>query len=288
MAKSSQKPAGAEQPANQRGKSRFNSSARPARVVLPERPPRAVDNEIVSILLGADPASLVEKALDAVKATPPERIESLPSPSPASEETPVASTVVSTQLLVQEEFLPKPVQSPVSDYDVKISPAVEVEEEPEVAGIEQDTALEGEFPAASPSTLESAVTSHHAPVPFPAPASPVSQAGRKARTAAHSAETQEVSISSFEEFAERWKHGLRKGQLKICEVLYQKTYAVGQTECITSFSELGRLSGLKMRQCFNVIAQLEALKFVERARSADTSNKKDQGSVIRFYLFPTQ
>jgi DNA-binding MarR family transcriptional regulator len=99
---------------------------------------------------------------------------------------------------------------------------------------------------------------------------------------------QDGSISSFEEFAERWKHGLRKGQLKLCEVLYQKTYAVGQTECVTSFSELGRLSGLKMRQCFNVIAQLEALKFIERSRSADTSNKKDQGSVIRFHLFPVQ
>jgi hypothetical protein len=97
-----------------------------------------------------------------------------------------------------------------------------------------------------------------------------------------------MSISSFEEFAERWRHGLRKGQLKICEVLYQKTYAVGQTECVTSFSELGRLSGLKMRQCFNVIAQLEALKFVERARSEGSSNKKDQGSVIRFYLYPVQ
>jgi hypothetical protein len=97
-----------------------------------------------------------------------------------------------------------------------------------------------------------------------------------------------VTVSSFGEFAERWKHGLRKGQLKICEVLYQKTYAVGQTECVTSFAELGRLSGLKMRQCFNIIAQLEALKFVERTRSAATSNKKDQGSVIRFHLYPVQ
>jgi hypothetical protein len=74
--------------------------------------------------------------------------------------------------------------------------------------------------------------------------------------------------------------------LKVCEVLYQKTYALGETECVTSFSEMGRLSGLKMRQCFNIIAQLEALKFVERAKSEATSNKKDQGSVIRFYLFP--
>ncbi len=76
--------------------------------------------------------------------------------------------------------------------------------------------------------------------------------------------------------------------MKICEVLYQKTYAVGRTECVTSFSELGRLSGLKMRQCFNIIAQLEALRFVERSRSESTSNKKDQGSVIRLHLYPAQ
>ncbi|MDQ3257408.1 MAG: hypothetical protein M3R15_26580, partial [Acidobacteriota bacterium] len=97
---------------------------------------------------------------------------------------------------------------------------------------------------------------------------------------------QDLTISSFADFAERWKHGMRKGQLKVCEVLYQKTYALGEIECITSFSEMGRLSGLKMRQCFNIIAQLEALKFVQRAKSEATSNKKDQGSIIRFLPFP--
>ena len=120
------------------------------------------------------------------------------------------------------------------------------------------------------------------------PGRPADRAAMTGAPGAMRTDAQGGSISSFDEFAERWKHGLRKGQLKICEVLYEKTYAVGRTECVTSFSEIGRLSGLKMRQCFNIIAQLEALKFVERSRSTDTSNKKDQGSVIRFYLFPIQ
>ena len=93
-------------------------------------------------------------------------------------------------------------------------------------------------------------------------------------------------IISFEGFVNRWRHGLRKGQFKVCEVLYQKTYAVGTTECVTSFSELAQLSGLKIRQCFNIISQLEALGFVERNRSITSSNKKDQGSLLRFHLFP--
>jgi hypothetical protein len=115
---------------------------------------------------------------------------------------------------------------------------------------------------------------------------PRSDASKSSIIHAENAPVQDLAISSFEEFAERWKHGLRKGQLKVCEVLYQKTYALGAAECVTSFSELGRLSGLKMRQCFNIIAQLEALKFVERAKSETTSNKKDQGSILRFFLFP--
>jgi hypothetical protein len=93
-------------------------------------------------------------------------------------------------------------------------------------------------------------------------------------------------ITSFAEFKTRWKPFLRKGQLKICEALYAKTHAIGQTSCFTSFSELSALSGLKVRQCFNIIAQLEELKFVERTRIAKGSNKVNAGSTIFFYLSP--
>lgn len=79
---------------------------------------------------------------------------------------------------------------------------------------------------------------------------------------------------------------MRKGQIKMCEVLYQKTYAVGRTDCETSYSELAGLTGLTMRQCFNIMSQLEALKFIERSPSTGGGNRKGQGSRIIFYLFP--
>src|SRR4051812_665567 len=58
MAKQSGKVAADKQTESHRGKSRFAVQPRSNRVVLPDRPPRQVDNEIVSILLGGDPASL--------------------------------------------------------------------------------------------------------------------------------------------------------------------------------------------------------------------------------------
>lgn len=91
---------------------------------------------------------------------------------------------------------------------------------------------------------------------------------------------------AFQSFVERWKHALRKGQLKMCEVLFQKTYAQGRNDCETSYSELSGLTGLTMRQCFNIMGQLEALKFIERYPSAGGANRKGQGSKIIFYLFP--
>lgn len=283
MPKSNQKPADAEQTVNQRGKSRFGSSPRPARVVLPERPPRAVDNEIVSILLGADPASLTPEAGDAGKAPPPEPVEAAPSLFSAPETAAVAVPVDSTYLPAEGNTPQQPVEPPEPDYRATVPPAGIAVDEPkdeplEELKVKESRARRAEAPAPVKPT-EPTSPGHHAPrVPAP-------RAERKARLAA---DTQDRSISSFAEFDERWRHGLRKGQLKLCEVLYQKTYAVGQTECVTSFSELSRLSGLKMRQCFNIIAQLEALKFVERTKATGTSNKKDQGSIIRFFLFPSQ
>lgn len=280
MPKSSQKPAGADQPANQRGKSRFGTSGRPGRVVLPERPPRAVDNEIVSILLGADPASLTAQ---------PEEVQGV-APAPPVKDAPA--------LAVAEATAPRDSGQPEAPVGV-----VTVEPEASVGSAESSqvgytnvAAAEVTLDSRAPvGVAEASLPAHPEVAPTPPARARRASSVQSVRPdsggavptvqgPAHS----DVTISSFEEFVERWKHGLRKGQLKICEILYQKTYAVGQTECVTSFAELGRLSGLKMRQCFNIIAQLEALKFVERSRSAATSNKKDQGSFIRFHLYPVQ
>jgi hypothetical protein len=85
---------------------------------------------------------------------------------------------------------------------------------------------------------------------------------------------------------ERWKHGLRRGQLKMCEVLFNKTHAIGLTECETSFSVLMRESGLSRRQSFQIISELEQMGFVERLATAKHSTRKGTGSLIRFHLIP--
>lgn len=282
MPKSNQKTAGADQPANQRGKSRFGASGRPARVVLPERPPRAVDNEIVSILLGADPAALATQA-EAVKSDAP--VESMTvSAAPVPVIAPITPPVDTADAPTEIEPTPAGEIEPTVEDGQGTS---EVSTIVEATGLIVDSAAPAE--ATAPLTAPSNVVTPQPARPRRVPTAPATpRAAKIVEPAAQPSVSLEVTVSSFEEFAERWKHGLRKGQLKICEVLYQKTYAVGRTECVTSFSELGRLSGLKMRQCFNIIAQLEALKFVERSRSESTSNKKDQGSVICFHLYPIQ
>lgn len=158
----------------------------------------------------------------------------------------------------------------------------------EATGLSMDAGVYAEAAEAHLSPPPEVVTPQPARLRRASSAPMVRSAAEVAAPATQPLVSREVTISSFEEFAKQWKHGLRKGQFKICEILYQKTYAAGRTECVTSFSELGRLSGLKMRQCFNIIAQLEALRFIERSRSESTSNKKDQGSVIRFHLYPVQ
>lgn len=267
MPKPDQKAAGAARPAGERGKSRFAQSGRPARVVLPERPPRAVDNEIVSILLGADPASLTEQGGGSTEGT------ATLAQVPAAVEP--AHANVSPVAVPAQEFATQLIARPEADSAKTL-----------IAETAVDSSADSVSNVLAPSPARE--ESRTAPLRVARPRRAAPPAAVKAVEKATGPAAQDGSISSFEEFAERWKHGLRKGQLKICEVLYQKTYAVGRTDCVTSFSELGRLSGLKMRQCFNIIAQLEALKFVERSRATDTSNKKDQGSFIRFHLFPVQ
>jgi hypothetical protein len=95
-----------------------------------------------------------------------------------------------------------------------------------------------------------------------------------------------ASDSSFQAFVERWKPGLHRGQLKMCEVLYNKTYAVGRTDCETSFSVLMHESGLSRRQSFQVISELEQMGFVERLTTTKHSTRKGTGSHIRFHLTP--
>jgi hypothetical protein len=242
-----------------------------------------VDNDIVSILLGGDPAALAAQAEEVKSLTP--AVPADTSPAPARVEAPPASDARLAESITIAELLP------VDDMEATADPAESASVEHTIVERIELTSDEGVFSEAAVSLV--ALPEVSAPAPSRARRAPLVPTARRAAkdstpTVQGVEDSPDVSVSSFEEFAERWKHGLRKGQLKICEVLYQKTYAIGQTECVTSFSELGRLSGLQMRQCFNIISQLEALRFVERSRSSATSNKKDQGSLIRLHLYPIQ
>lgn len=93
-----------------------------------------------------------------------------------------------------------------------------------------------------------------------------------------------VNAMAFGDFAKRWSPILRSGQMSVCRVLFAMTHAVGQTECFTSMPKLAAAAGLKERQCYNVVAQLELLGFVERPDIYNTPTKK--GTVFRLYLSP--
>jgi hypothetical protein len=93
-----------------------------------------------------------------------------------------------------------------------------------------------------------------------------------------------VTPVSFGDFSKRWSPILRSGQMSVCRVLFEMTYEVGQSECFTSMPKLAAAAGLKERQCYNVIGQLELLGFIERPEIFNTPTKK--GTIFRLFLTP--
>jgi hypothetical protein len=88
----------------------------------------------------------------------------------------------------------------------------------------------------------------------------------------------------FGDFSKRWAPILRSGQMSVCRVLFEMTHSIGQTECFTSMSKLAAAAGIKERQCYNIVSQLEQLGFIDRPEIYNTSTKK--GTVFRLYLSP--
>jgi hypothetical protein len=91
---------------------------------------------------------------------------------------------------------------------------------------------------------------------------------------------------SFEDFVERWgfilRSGGRAGKLRICEVLYNNTYAVGHETFFTSYEKLAKLANLEKKQCSINVRQLESLGFVERLNIFNTATK--QGTEFKLHL----
>jgi hypothetical protein len=91
---------------------------------------------------------------------------------------------------------------------------------------------------------------------------------------------------SFDDFVERWgfilRSGGRAGKLRICEVLYNNTYAIGKETFFTSYDKLAKLTNLEKKQCSINIRQLESLGFVERLNIFNTATK--QGTEFKLHL----
>ena len=103
-----------------------------------------------------------------------------------------------------------------------------------------------------------------------------------------SAETADVTSNAlpitFAEFSRRWSPILRSGQMGVCRALFEMTYEAGLTECFTSMPRLAEAAGLKERQCYNVVGQLELLGFIERPEIFNTPTQK--GTIFRLNIEP--
>jgi hypothetical protein len=99
-----------------------------------------------------------------------------------------------------------------------------------------------------------------------------------------SSATGEALPITFAEFSRRWSPILRSGQMGVCRVLFELTYEAGLTECFTSMPRLAEAAGLKERQCYNVVGQLELLGFIERPEIFNTPTQK--GTVFRLNIEP--
>jgi hypothetical protein len=146
----------------------------------------------------------------------------------------------------------------------------------------QEAALEPKAPPSrqnTPAKRLTGVRPHSKRESFDTPA--ISDAGVSVGQNESSVEAPEIS---FAEFSRRWSPILRSGQMGVCRALFEMTYEVGQTECFTSMPRLAEAAGIKERQCYNVVGQLELLGFIERPDVFNTSTQK--GTIFRLHMEP--
>lgn len=167
------------------------------------------------------------------------------------------------------ERAPRPVEENPLRELLKEAKAQEAALEPEAPQLRRDTPVK-KIAGVSPSKREAIET----------PA--MQDAGVSA--VAKEAASPEPSTTNFAEFSRRWSPILRSGQMGVCRALFEMTYEVGQTECFTSMPRLAEAAGLKERQCYNVVGQLELLGFIERPEVFNTSTQK--GTIFRLHLEP--
>lgn len=89
---------------------------------------------------------------------------------------------------------------------------------------------------------------------------------------------------SFEEFEQSFRKRLSKAQLRICKVLFERTYNLGASNCLIRVTDLMEQAQVKRRNLFLSLNELEKAGFVERGAVYNTPTKK--GMEISFYPVP--
>lgn len=89
---------------------------------------------------------------------------------------------------------------------------------------------------------------------------------------------------SWDDFERTFKKRLSKSQLKICRVLFEKTYALSLESCLIRTRDLMELSQVKGRTVYYALNELESAGFIARGMIYNTPTKK--GQIISFYPNP--
>ena len=91
-----------------------------------------------------------------------------------------------------------------------------------------------------------------------------------------------VQLSSFDEFARKWKRYLYPGQLAVMRTLFEMTLDRGSFECFTQYSQIASATKMTRRNCINVMNSLVERGFVERLEVRNDAT----GKGIRLKVHP--
>jgi len=97
-------------------------------------------------------------------------------------------------------------------------------------------------------------------------------------------ETQPTGDLTWEEFKRTFKKRLSKSQLKICQVLFEATYAQGVETCLMRTRDLMDRSQVMGRTMYYALNELENAGFIVRGPIYNTPTKR--GQMISFYPTP--
>ncbi len=91
-----------------------------------------------------------------------------------------------------------------------------------------------------------------------------------------------AKAAGFEEYFGQWTPFLTDGQAKVLRALFEMTYAIGRSECLTSTSRLAAAAGMSERQTSSIARDLEKLGFISRPETFNTRTKK--GTIFKLFL----